>query len=154
MCILIYLYQILDLPRFLLSDMSKTQKMKLVAEIFLWNLLVNLLLRFSNVISLLTLSTPKKAKKNLPKSEITRIVGYVDFVLNRSDFILKKTCLKRSLVLYHFLRRYDCDVGIHIGVRKGQAKIAGHSWLTLHGQVFADSEEQVGDFKPIYNYPN
>jgi len=59
----------------------------------------------------------------------------------------------RSLVLYHFMRRHNCNVDMHIGVRNEEAQIAGHSWLTLNGEVFADSEEKINDFALIFNYP-
>lgn len=133
--------------------MSKFKKIKLIINIFIWNILVNILLRFSSVNFMLTVLTPRKNKEQYPKSHIIRIVDYVDFVLNRCHFFSKKTCLKRSLVLYRLLRSFNCDVDIHIGVRNDRAKINGHSWLTLNGQVFADSEEKINDFVPIYRYP-
>jgi len=132
--------------------MSTVQKIRLVSEIFFWNLFINIMLRFSNLNSLLNLSTPRTTK-DYSQKDIPRIIGYVDFVLNRSQFIFKKTCLMRSLVLYHFMRRHNCNVDMHIGVRNEEAQIAGHSWLTLNGEVFADSEEKINDFALIFNYP-
>ena len=116
--------------------------------------MVNILLRCTNVKSLLTLLTPKKSKGEYTKKHISRIFHYVDFVLDRKFFLFKKTCLKRSLVLYHFLRLYNCLVNIHIGVRNDQSNIAAHSWLTLNGRIVGDSEEKVQEYVPIFIYPN
>ena len=127
----------------------------LISRIFVWNIAVNVMLRFWNINRLLQFLKPTKNMK-IPytKQEIYRLVSYVDFVLNLNNILLKKTCLKRSLVLYRFLRFYNCAVDFKIGVQNNQSNSLGHSWLTLNDKVFADSEIKVKDFTLIYNYQN
>lgn len=125
----------------------------LLSRIFLWNVVVNIMVRFWNVNRLLQfLNSYKSSPKPISKQQIYKLVSYVDFMLSLSDPIIKKTCLKRSLVLYRFLRLYHCEVGFKIGVQNNQSNVLGHSWLTLNGKVFADSEQKVKDFKLIFNY--
>ncbi len=113
------------------------------------------MLRFRNITRLLEfLNLKKYTGAPLSKHDIYKLVSYVDFILNLNNPVLKKTCLKRSLVLYRFLRYYNSSVDFKIGVHNNQANILGHSWLTLNGKIFADSENKVKDFKLIYNYPH
>ncbi|MCH8128166.1 lasso peptide biosynthesis B2 protein [candidate division KSB1 bacterium] len=113
------------------------------------------MVRFRNITRVLQLLSSKKyIGAPLSKHEIYKLVSYVDFILNLINPILKKTCLKRSLVLYRFLRYYNSSVDFKIGVQNKQANILGHSWLILNGKIFADTENKVKDFKLIYNYTN
>lgn len=131
----------------------KIDKLALAGQILVWNIIVNVLVRLVNVNKVITLITPRETARQVSKGQIRRVVKYVDHILNRTSFLFKKTCLKRSLVLYRFLHRYNCPVDFHIGVHNNDDGVSGHSWLTLDGQVFADSEDKVSEFVPIVRYP-
>jgi hypothetical protein len=65
-------------------------------------------------------------------------------------------CLRRSLVRYVLLRRAGVPVVVHFGAKKlaaGQSGIAGHAWLTLDGQPFAENSQDYEGFAAIYSYP-
>ncbi|MBN1913021.1 MAG: lasso peptide biosynthesis B2 protein [Candidatus Omnitrophica bacterium] len=63
-------------------------------------------------------------------------------------------CLRRSLVLFRFLREAGVEVTIIIGVqinKKGRLK--GHSWLMHNGRPFLNEPSVADRFKVIYAYP-
>src|SRR5438046_10608952 len=66
-------------------------------------------------------------------------------------------CLRRSLVRYVLLRRAGVPVVVHFGAKKdlagAQGRIAGHAWLTLDGQAFAENPQDYEGFTAIYSYP-
>ncbi len=71
-------------------------------------------------------------------SYIDQIVNYTDFILRRGIWIYRPNCLKRSLILYHFLSKQGCDIQLCLGVRKTQEKLFGHAWLVRYGQVYLE----------------
>ena len=93
---------------------------------------------------------------------IEKIVKYTDYILGQNWLIYKKTCLKRSLVLYHFLRKYGIEVHICLGVKKGESLrevdsekiLQGHAWLTYDGNIFLEKNSfGVHNFKTTYCFP-
>ena len=61
-------------------------------------------------------------------------------------------CMKRSLVLFHFLRKAGRDAEIVFGVAKAGEKLEGHAWVTVNGQPFAE-EGPVDRYAVTYKYP-
>jgi len=134
--------------------MSKPNKIRLIFEILIWNFVVNLSIRWIELSNLLDFVTPSQKDDDYLIGQSRRVVSYVDFVLIKCRFLFRKTCLKRSVILYRFLRRSNYEVDLHIGVKKNDVKVAAHSWLTHNGQIFADTEEHVNEFTPVFVYPN
>lgn len=62
-------------------------------------------------------------------------------------------CLRRSLLRYHFLQRAGLPVVIHFGARRQGQDIAGHAWLTLHGQPYHEKAEHVLAHTLMWSYP-
>jgi hypothetical protein len=67
--------------------------------------------------------------------------------------ILKGACLKRSLILYRFLRKEGLQVVINIGVAKEDGDLIGHSWLTLDGIPYYETREHAERFNTVLRYP-
>ena len=66
--------------------------------------------------------------------------------------VFPRACLRRSMVLYCLLNRLGYPVRIHLGVRRGRARLEGHSWITLDGQFLA--EPVLPDsYVNVYSYP-
>jgi hypothetical protein len=65
----------------------------------------------------------------------------------------KYSCMRRSIVLYHFLRSYGVAVIIHFGAKWDGPALAGHSWLTLDEEILLDSHDNVGQFALFYSFP-
>lgn len=62
-------------------------------------------------------------------------------------------CMKRSILLFRFLRQRGYPVRIHFGVGRQGASLTGHAWLTLHGKPFAEAVDPSGKFTSAYVYP-
>ncbi|MEP7198226.1 MAG: lasso peptide biosynthesis B2 protein [Chloroflexota bacterium] len=91
---------------------------------------------------------------NVDAATITRLVDAAVMLDHLSPLGI---CLRRSLVRYVMLRRANVPVSVRFGAKQnttnGQHKIAGHAWLTLDGQPYAEKPEDYHDFAPIYTYP-
>ncbi len=100
--------------------------------------------------------TPCRPPK-LKEWDMSKIIKYLDlfFKLRVPFFSRRGTCLKRSLVLYKFLREKGVEVRINIGVKGDSEKIYGHAWLTLDGKLYlAQLQPQMNeDFKVCFIFP-
>ena len=122
------------------------------------------LIRFLSLPRLMQLLTPKhnKIHKNLELQKL-RIVKFTDYILNRNFLIWKKTCLKRSLILYHFLRKLGLNIQICFGVRYkkdytndvAEKDIEGHAWLLWNDEIFLEKDiKAVKSYLTTYSFPN
>jgi hypothetical protein len=93
---------------------------------------------------------------------IEKIVKYTDYILGYNWLFYKNTCLKRSLVLYHFLRKHGIEVHICLGVKKGESLgevdsekiLQGHAWLTYDGNIFLEKNSLgAHTFKTTFCFP-
>jgi hypothetical protein len=91
--------------------------------------------------------------KKVNHGRVGKIVRYTDFLIWRNIPILKGACLKRSLILYHFLCKEGLQVAINIGVAKEGGDLIGHSWLTLDGAPYYETREHAERFKVVLHYP-
>jgi hypothetical protein len=94
---------------------------------------------------------------------ISKIVKFTDYILSRNFWIYRNTCLKRSLVLYHFLRGLGINVHICFGVRyngmspnkEAEKKLEGHAWLLYNGDIFLErNTESTKAYKMTYCFPD
>ena len=92
----------------------------------------------------------------------TKIVKYTDFILGWGVGVWNKTCLKRSLVLYHFLRNLGLPVYICFGVRISRSakqqdchgQLEGHAWLWYEGDLFLETDPQMTrTYMETYRFP-
>lgn len=94
---------------------------------------------------------------------ISRIVKFTDYILSRNLWIYRGTCLKRSLVLYHFLRKSGINVHLCFGVRhngrlpdrEAEKKLEGHAWLLYRGEIFLErNAAMTRTYAVTYCYPD
>ncbi len=92
-----------------------------------------------------------------------KIIKYTEYILNLDFWIWRPTCLKRSLLLYHFLNKIGINVRICFGVKYNKSMISkdrnrnlyGHAWLLLDGEIFLERNiEIVRGYKVTYCFPN
>ncbi len=62
------------------------------------------------------------------------IVAAVDRMLGRLPPPWRRTCLTRSVVLFHLLRRSGVLVEMYIGVRREGEEMLAHAWLAREGE--------------------
>lgn len=91
-----------------------------------------------------------------------KTIKYTDFILGWRLGVWKLTCLKRSLVLYHFLRTFGMPVQICFGIRFPQPSgrqadhghLEGHAWLHYKGNLFLEIDPGMTcTYKETYRYP-
>ncbi|RMF95332.1 MAG: lasso peptide biosynthesis B2 protein [Candidatus Schekmanbacteria bacterium] len=124
------------------------------SKIFLLATILPLLLKVLSLPSVMKILTPSKNRRHWRQWKVDIIVKGTDKILGIGFFIYHPTCLKKSLILYHFLRKEGMDVAIHFGVRKRNGTLDGHSWLTKKGKRVYDNLESVDDFFVTYSYPS
>lgn len=129
--------------------------LKILLEMFTFAAFMPLLLRFYSLDRFFSLITPNPERhcNSISLVAVKRIIQLGVFLLKRDRLFLKNTCLRRSLLLYYFLRKNGIEVRIHFGVKKRDGYLAGHSWLTRDGNLLADQGGLGGIFTPIVSYP-
>ena len=142
--------------RRIISGISKLswQEMLLACQISLLVILLPVLQKALPLPTLLKRLTPNSRKRNSLGTGDTQnmdmILKLTQRILWLHFWVFHPTCLKRSLVLYHFLRRYGYPVCICFGVAKSDAELTGHSWISLHGRPVSEYDDQYLDYDIAY----
>lgn len=68
----------------------------------------------------------------------------VDAVLGRLPPPWRRTCLTRTAVLFHLLRRSGLPVELCIGVRGNDGKLEAHAWLERGRAPYMEAEATGG----------
>lgn len=96
------------------------------------------------------------AQAAAPAPELTpvqrRRAGAIGWAISRAAHYgpLRAKCLARSLALLHLLQRNQVPGGrLHLGVRKTEAGLMAHAWITLEGRVLGDEPGFVADFTEL-----
>ncbi|MDX1546495.1 MAG: lasso peptide biosynthesis B2 protein, partial [Rhodothermales bacterium] len=62
-------------------------------------------------------------------------------------------CMKQSVLLFHFLKKWGHPVRLHFGVAKHAEELTGHAWIELGGIPFAEQSDPREAFQVTYSYP-
>ncbi len=146
------------------TNFSSFEDVWLFTQIFLLVTMLPLMLKFLSIPRLMKVLTPcefKVYKNEESAKSKDKIVKFVDYILGRSFSIYKSTCLKRSLVLYHFLRKSGIGVYVCLGVRYKEElraldakRLEGHAWLLYNGTVFLEKNTDIAKtHKVTYCFP-
>ena len=71
------------------------------------------------------------------------LARWVDRLMRAAPPPWRYTCLGRSAVLYHLLRRAGHPVELWVGVRRDVAHAAEHAWLVRDGQPYLEYEPDL-----------
>jgi hypothetical protein len=147
------------------ANFSSFEEIWLFIQIFLLVTVLPLMLKLLSFPRIMKVLTPRDLKVyrnlDLEKSK-GKVVKFTDYILGRNSWMNKNTCLKRSLVLYHFLRKLGINVHICFGVRykekladrESQKKLEGHAWLLYNGDIFLERNvEMAKTYKVTYCFP-
>jgi hypothetical protein len=138
----------------------------LFISIILGTIVLPLMIKFLPLPRMMQVITPASTKQcNILDDGNTKekIIKYTDYILSRNFFIWRDTCLKRSLLLYHFLNKIGVKVRICFGVKYNDTMISkgrkgsleGHAWLLLNGEIFLERNiEIVKKFAVAYCFPS
>lgn len=122
-------------------------------------ILLPVMLRVFSIPRLMSILTPRdlKVSRHLELEKLrAKIVKFTDYILSRNSLTSENTCLKRTLVLYHFLRKMGMDVQVCFGVKyEARKKLEGHAWLLYHGDIFLERNTEVTKtYKQTYCFPD
>lgn len=83
------------------------------------------------------------------------VAWWVDRLMGFLPWPWRSTCLRRSAVLFHLLRRAGRDVEMCIGVRRGDdGALKAHAWLVQGGVPYLErGEEHLDAFATIARFP-
>jgi len=147
------------------ENFTSFDDIQLFIRIFLFLSILPLLLKLLSVNSLMNLITPRKIKyyKKMSTEDLKeKVVKYTDYILGFNFLIYKQKCLKRSIVLYHFLRKAGFNVSICFGVRfnkdvsdtLSKERVEGHAWLEHNGEIYIEKNKEITEtYKITYRYP-
>jgi len=147
------------------SNFNSLEEVLLFVRILLLATILPLLIKRLTIPRLLKLLTPQNSKSGRisgPDEIIDKIEKYTLYILSRDFWVYRNICLKRSLVLYHFLRKYGVHVTVCFGVRYNNErfhgaegkKMEGHAWLLYKGDIFLEKNvEETKKYKMTYCYP-
>lgn len=92
-------------------------------------------------------STPT-AEPHPPVPRLVRLTTALMRLIYRSDY-----CMKRSILLFHYLTRWGYDPTIHFGVKMENGELKGHAWVELKGHPLAEASDPYTSFRTTYSYP-
>lgn len=148
------------------ENFASFDEIQLFIRIFLFSSILPLLLKLLSVNSLMNLITPKKIRhyNEISTEDLKeKLVHYTDYILALNILMYKQKCLKRSIVLYHFLRKSGLNVSICFGVKfnrdgshtTSKERLDGHAWLEYNGEIYLEKDkEMTGTYKITYRYPD
>ena len=99
---------------------------------------------------LLTLATPPRRRQPYRSVEAERIVETVLRRLRHPRQMRRRACLRRGLVLFHFLRLAGRPAALHIGalpLGADRRRLQTHCWISLDGRAVA--EDPPEDLRPL-----
>lgn len=135
--------------------MTRTLRKRLCfLEIRFFSMVVPFIARLFSFEGMLKIVEPRRPWRGAGLPTAEEIAVYVDRILGRRLLMRRQLCLRRSLVLYRFLRKLGLDVQINFGVappgRSGRLK--AHAWLSQKGKPFLESGETHEGFDLIHTY--
>jgi hypothetical protein len=149
----------LERARRLRAHLASPGDLWLLLRILALATVLPLLLRTLSLPRLLRWLTPSPVRPGAKAPQPQRIARLVQRVLGLNRWVYRPNCLKRSLLLFHFLRRGGQDVRLHIGVRSpgplhAGAALDGHAWLELAGAPYLEPQAAaIGSYRVTYRYP-
>ena len=138
----------------------------LFVQIFLLITVLPFLFRFLSLPRVMEMLAPRNFRvcRNKDMENMKdKIVKFTDYILRHNLWTDKNTCLRRSLVLYHFLRKLGINVFVCFGVRynerlsdrEAKKKLEGHAWLLYHGDIFLERNAEVTEtYTMTYCFPD
>lgn len=148
------------------ENFTSFEELRLFFNIFMLLTILPLFIKVFSIPRLMYIITPNGKKKygNMSIEKLKRkLVKYTDYILGLNIFIYKPKCLKRSIVLYRYLRGAGLDVKICFGVRINKEKtepfpaerLEGHAWLEYRGDIFLEKDREMAKtYKMTYCFPN
>jgi len=137
------------------SIASSPRELILTLRIFIFMISIPLMLKYMKIQSLVSWIDPRRSHQLNGRISIERVIylcSRIQDMLRRRG--LRYTCLRRSLLLFHFLRYYGQRVIINFGIKWKGNDLTGHSWLTLDGEPYLEPEGKPEKFTFVFSLPD
>ena len=138
----------------LISVLRNPDELFLIIRITGFLTALPVLIRVKSIQDVVRIITPEKGRVTRSPLTLDRVIylcGRLLRIFQRHRY--KYSCLKRSLLLYHFLRYYRVPVEINFGVKWGNEGLTGHSWLTLHNDLYLETKAKADQFTHFFSLP-
>jgi hypothetical protein len=110
-----------------------------------------------SLVSLVRIAALTETLRGAPRRapDDAALSSFVEAVLRRLPPPWRYTCLRRSVVLFHLLRRAGRPVELHIGVRKDAGgAVSAHAWLARDGVPYLEADPaHCAAFAEIARFP-
>jgi Uncharacterised nucleotidyltransferase/Transglutaminase-like superfamily len=154
----------MEAARKLKDNFNSPREVLLFARIFLLITVLPVLVKFlplPRLMTFLSRDASRVAGIGDTKAYTERIIKFTDYLLAWNFWIYRRTCLKRCLVLYHFLYPVIPRLDICFGVKTKKDAVSdkrrgldGHSWLVRNGEVYLeDKPDLVKKYVVTYGFP-
>lgn len=100
---------------------------------------------------LLALFDPRTRRTTEPPVSLDRLAWLARGLLRVS--FRDRYCMKQSVLLFHFLRKWGHPVRLRFGVARHAEALTGHAWVELDGVPFAEPSDPREAFQVTYSYP-
>jgi len=137
------------------SKVKKLQEYILATRVAGFLVWLPIAVRLHSITRLVTIITPKHKSRDiriLLEERVSYIVHRILRIFQNRGY--DYSCLRRSLVLFHFMRLRGLPVVINFGVRMKEGRLTGHAWLTLNGDLFKEPKDKVGIYTLVFSLPN
>lgn len=77
----------------------------------------------------------------------SKILKFIYNVTQFKIFVIRKNCLKKSLLFYYWLHRFGIsNIQLNVGALLKEERINGHAWITINDEVYFDNESKTKDY--------
>ena len=114
---------------------------------------VRLALKLVKLTSILAWLQPVTCSGGKDEKYVAKLANYTDRLLQIFPANPKGNCLPRSLILFRLARLQGFPVVFHCGVRRSEAGLDGHAWLTLLEQPFLENSRQHEEMVTTVSFP-
>ena len=122
-----------------------------LAKIFYLTAAVSILQRTSSIPKLVDFFDTRNPGSSQSPEKMDRVVWLTDSIL---WFLFSEAfCVKKSLILFHYGRKFGMPISINFGVLKKADDLKGHAWVEVDGVPFGEEEESSAPFNVIYRRP-
>jgi len=93
-----------------------------------------------------------RPKRQPAPGELECALAAAERIVRWRGFVIRKNCLKKNLLFYYLHATSGTrNLTLHVGVRPPEPNIRGHCWLTLNGEIYMDTPENVSQYTVMYS---
>jgi hypothetical protein len=108
--------------------------------------------RIQDLVAKITPRDPAAPRRRMDPARVSYLCERSLARLERFGY--RTSCLRRCLVIYHFLRVEGVPVTINFGALWEGDTLKGHSWLTLDGALYLETQDKVDQFVHFFSLPS